>query len=168
VPILHDGDVTIWDSLAICEYAAELAPRAGLWPDDRATRAHARSISAEMHAGFGALRTAMPMNLSLDGAQLVKPPSAEVQADVARIVAIFEECRARHGDAGAFLFGGFTIADAMYAPVATRLRSYSVALPARSQAYVDALRSLAPMQEWAAAGVAEVERFPEYEALVRS
>jgi glutathione S-transferase len=167
VPILHDGDVTIWDSLAICEYAAELAPRAGLWPDDRATRAHARSISAEMHAGFGALRTAMPMNLRLDGAQLVKPPSSEVQADVARIVAIFEECRARQGDTGAFLFGRFTIADAMYAPVATRLRSYSVPLPERSQAYVEALWSLAPMQEWAAAGVAEVERFLEYEALVR-
>ncbi len=99
VPILHDGDLTVWDSLAICEYAAELAPRAGLWPDDRAARAHARSISAEMHAGFAALRNALPMNLRLDGAQLATPPSPEVEADIARILAIFEECRARHEDA---------------------------------------------------------------------
>ena len=167
VPILHDGDVTIWDSLAICEYVAELAPHAGLWPDDRATRAQARAISAEMHAGFTALRTAMPMNLRLDGARLAAPPSPEVEADIARIVAIFEECRMRHGAAGDFLFGSFTIADAMYAPVATRLRSYSVPLPARSRAWVDALWSLAPMQEWAAAGVAEVERIALYETHVR-
>ena len=166
VPILLHGDVTVWDSLAICEYAAELAPGAGLWPEAPALRAHARSISAEMHSGFGALRAAMPMNLRLAGARLVKPPSPEVEADVARVLAIFEECRERHGAGGDFLFGRFTIADAMFAPVATRLRSYSVRLPARSQAYVDAIWSLAPMQEWAAAGVAEAERFGEYEALV--
>jgi glutathione S-transferase len=167
VPILLHGGVTVWDSLAICEYAAELAPGAGLWPENRALRAHARSISAEMHSGFGALRSAMPMNLRLAGARLVKPPSPEVEADVARVLAIFEECRQRHGAGGDFLFGPFTIADAMFAPVATRLRSYSVRLPARSQAWVDAIWSLVPMQEWAAAGVAETERFAEYEALAR-
>ena len=166
VPILLHGDVTVWDSLAICEYAAELAPGAGLWPESRALRAHARSISAEMHSGFGALRSAMPMNLRLAGARLVKPPSPEVEADVARVLAIFEECRERHGAGGDFLFGRFTIADAMFAPVATRFRSYSVPLPPRSQSYVDALCSLAPMREWIAAGAAEVERFPEVEALV--
>jgi glutathione S-transferase len=166
VPALRDGDVTVWDSLAICEYVAELAQQAGLWPDERAVRAHARSISAEMHAGFAALRSAMPMNLRIERATLAAPPSAAVQADVARITAIFEECRARYGAAGDFLFGRFTIADAMFAPVATRFRSYSVPLPPRAQAYADALWALAPMREWAAAGVAETERFPDYEALV--
>ena len=168
VPVLRDGDVTVWDSLAICEYVAELAPQARLWPDDRAVRAHARSISAEMHAGFTALRTAMPMNLRIERATLAASPSAAVQDDVTRIIAIFEACRARHGAAGDFLFGRFTIADAMFAPVATRFRSYSVALPARAQAYADALFALAPMREWVAAGVAETERFPDYEALVAS
>jgi len=166
VPILHDGDVTVWDSLAICEYAAELAPGAGLWPGERAARAHARSISAEMHAGFGALRNALQMNLRISGARLAKPASQEVQADIARIIAIFEACRARHGGDGEFLFGRFTIADAMFAPVATRFRSYSVALPPTSQAYVDTVCALAPMREWIAAGAAEPERFPEVEALV--
>lgn len=166
VPILHDGDLTIWDSLAICEYVAELAPQAGLWPADPSLRAEARSISAEMHSGFAALRAAMPMNLRIERASLATPPPAAVQADVARITAIFETCRARHAAAGAFLFGGFTIADAMFAPVATRFRSYSVPLPPRAQAYADALWSLAPMREWVTAGVAERERFPEYEALV--
>jgi hypothetical protein len=90
VPILHHGDVTVWDSLAICEYAAELAPDAGLWPDERAVRAQARSISAEMHAGFAALRNALQMNVRISGARLVKPPSPEVEADVARVLAIFE------------------------------------------------------------------------------
>ena len=166
LPVLHDGGVTVWDSLAICEYAAELAPRAGLWPDERAVRAHARSISAEMHAGFAALRNALQMNLRISGARLAKPPSPEVQSDIARITAIFEDCRARHGAGGEFLFGRFTIADAMFAPVATRFSSYSVPLPPRSQSYVDALCSLAPMREWIAAAVVEPERFPEVEALV--
>jgi len=166
VPVLRDGDVTVWDSLAICEYVAELAPQAGLWPDDRAARANARSISAEMHAGFAALRSAMPMNLRIERARLAAPPSAAVQADVARITAIFEACRARYGAAGDFLFGRFTIADAMFAPVAMRFRSYSVTLPPRAQAYADALSALAPMREWVVAGVAEAERFQDYEALV--
>ncbi len=166
VPVLHNADVTIWDSLAICEYVAELAPEAGLWPADRAERAHARSISAEMHAGFGALRSAMPMNLRIERAKPAAPPSAAVEADIARITAIFEECRARHAADGDLLFGRFTIADAMFAPVVTRFRSYSVPLPPRAHAYADALWSLVPMREWTAAGVAETERFPDYEALV--
>jgi glutathione S-transferase len=165
VPILRDGDLSIWDSLAICEYVAELAPRAGLWPEDKAARAHARSISAEMHAGFAPLRAAMPMNVRVQGATLVTPPSAEVRADVARIVAIFEECRERVRAGGEFLFGCFTIADAMFAPVVTRLLSYSVPLPPRARAYADAIASLAPMREWIAAGAAEPERFSETEAL---
>jgi len=170
VPVLLDGDVTVWESLAICEYAAELAPRARLWPADPAARAHARAISAEMHAGFAALRQALPMNLRAERARIPLEPA--VRADVERVAAIWEECRARFGAAapagasgGPFLFGAFTIADAMYAPVATRFHSYGVALPPVAQAYADALRALAPMREWAAAGVAEAERLPETDAV---
>jgi glutathione S-transferase len=166
VPILKDGAVVLWESLAICEWAAERAPGARLWPDDPAARAHASSISAEMHAGFAPLRHALPMNLRVQGARLAAPPADEVRADIGRIVAIFEECRARHGASGDFLFGPFTIADAMFAPVTTRFRSYSVSLPPRAQAYCDAIWSLPPMREWVAAGVAETERIEATEAVV--
>lgn len=163
VPILRDGDRLVFESLAICEYAAELAPQAGLWPADAGARAHARSISAEMHAGFGALRGTMPMNVRHRGERLAEPLSDAVRADVARITAIFEECRGRHAAAGPFLFGAFTIADAMFAPVVSRFATYSVALPPASQAYADAVLALAPMQEWIRAGAAEPERIEAFE-----
>ena len=163
VPVLHDGDTTVFESLAICEYAAELAPQTGLWPADAAARAHARSISAEMHAGFGALRGSMPMNVRHRGERLAEPPSELVRADVMRITAIFEECRARHAAAGPFLFGAFTIADAMFAPVVSRFATYSVALPAASQAYADVVLALPPMQEWIRDGAAEPERLAAFE-----
>lgn len=167
VPVLRHGDVTVWESLAICEYAAEvLAPGAGLWPEDPAARAHARTISAEMHAGFVALRSALPMNLRAAGARV--PLAPEVRADVARVVAIWEDCRARFGAGGPFLFGRFGIADAMYAPVVTRFHSYGVELPAVARAYADAVRALPALQEWTAAGVAEPERMPETDAIALS
>jgi glutathione S-transferase len=164
VPVLRHGDVTVWDSLAICEYAAEvLAPRAGLWPADPAARAHARSISAEMHAGFSALRQALPMNLRADGARIpIEPP---VQAEIERVAALWEDARARFGVGGPFLFGAFTIADAMYAPVATRFHSYGVPLPRAAQAYAEAVRALPAMREWAAAGVAEPWHIAETDAV---
>jgi glutathione S-transferase len=163
VPVLRHGDVTVWESLAICEYAAEaLAPGAGLWPAAPAARAHARSIAAEMHAGFSSLRSALPMNLR---ARVRLPVESAVRADVDRVVALWEDCRARFGAGGPFLFGAFTIADAMYAPVATRFRSYGVALPPVAQAYADALWALPAMQEWAAAGVAEPERIEATDAV---
>jgi len=172
VPILRDGDVTVWESLAICEYAAELAPGAGLWPAEPAARAHARAISAEMHAGFFALRGSMPMNLRAEGARI--PIESAVRADIDRVVAIWQECRARFGAAvpsgasgGPFLFGAFTNADAMFAPVVTRFHSYGVALPASAQAYLDAVRALPAMQEWAAAGVVEAERMPDTDAVAK-
>jgi glutathione S-transferase len=164
VPILRDGDRLVFDSLAICEYAAELAPGARLWPADAGARAHARSISAEMHSGFTALRGAMQMNVRERGRRLAVPASEAVHADVARITAIFEECRARHAAAGPFLFGAFTIADAMFAPVVTRFATYSVALPVASQAYADAVLDLAPMREWVRDGAAETERIDSAEA----
>jgi glutathione S-transferase len=166
VPILRHGDLTVWESLAICEYAAELAPHAGLWPRESSARAHARAISAEMHAGFAALRAALPMNLRAVGVRI--PIGPVVRADIDRIVAIFEDCRSRLGAGGPFLFGGFTNADAMFAPVVTRFHSYGVALPSASQAYADAIRALPAMQEWASAGVAETHRIPSTDAAIAS
>ncbi|MCK9193169.1 MAG: glutathione S-transferase family protein, partial [Nevskia sp.] len=127
VPILVDGAVTIWDSLAILEYVAEQYPDRGLWPRAIAARAHARSVSAEMHAGFAALRTAMPMNCRATLAG--KGHTPEALADIARIAAIWGDCRARYGNDGPFLFGAFSNADAFYAPVVTRFLTYGVALP---------------------------------------
>lgn len=116
VPCLFDGDLRIWDSLAICEYLAESQPQ--LWPADRAARAEARSVSAEMHSGFTALRSQMGMDIVATKPGQGRTPESE--ADIARILAIWESCRARHSAAGSFLFGTFSIADAMYAPVVWR------------------------------------------------
>jgi glutathione S-transferase len=163
VPVLRHGDVVVWESLAICEYAAELAPAAGLWPADAAARAHARAVSAEMHAGFAALRAALPMNLRVVGARIAL--AAPVQAEIDRVVSLWEDCRRRFGAGGELLFGRFTIADAMFAPVVTRFRTYGVALPPRAQAYADAVCDLAPLREWTAAAAAETERLPHTDAV---
>jgi len=122
VPVLKDGDLTVWDSLAILEYVAECFPDKGLWPQERAARAFARSISAEMHSGFGALRDACPMNMRRPVETL--GVSDAVKADVRRILSIWSECLATSG--GPFLFGDFTVADAMYAPVVSRFATYSL------------------------------------------
>jgi glutathione S-transferase len=144
VPVLYHDELAIWDSLAICEYANELAPAAQLWPADRAKRARARSISAEMHSGFAALRTNMSMDLCADKAGQGHTP--EALADASRIQAIWREALAASG--GPFLFGTFTIADAMFAPVTTRFTTYGVELDAPSRAYVDAIAALPAMQTW--------------------
>ena len=153
VPVLHHGDLTIWDSLAICEYAAELAPTAHLWPEDRNARATARSVSAEMHSGFTCLRVALPMNIRADRPGL--RISADLQADIDRVCTIWRDCRRYFGADGRFLFGGFSIADAMYAPVVARFQTYRIAVDGSVQDYIEAVRSLPAMQEWAAASVAE-------------
>ncbi len=147
VPCLIDDGLVIFDSLAICEYVAELAPEAKLWPSDRAARAHARSISSEMHSGFGALRQSLSMDLHLH--QAPDPNwSDDVLADIARIVEIWTTTRARYGAAGPYLFGHFTIADAMYAPVVTRFNSYGVAVDAAIRAYMDAIFAHQGMVTW--------------------
>jgi glutathione S-transferase len=153
VPVLHHGERTIWDSLAIIEYLTEAFPEAGLWPRDPAARAHARSISAEMHAGFQALRSRMPMNLrkSLPG----KGRGRDVAEDIERICAIWSDCRARFGAGGRFLFGRFSAADVMYTPVATRFRTYAVELDEVGQAYVDAVLARPDFLEWHAAALEE-------------
>lgn len=153
VPCLLDGDRTIWESLAICEYVAELAPEAGLWPGDAQARAVARSVSAEMHAGFAALRSSMSMDLKREHPGEGMTP--ETAADITRIQALWTDTRARFGQAGPFLFGGFSIADAMFAPVVTRFATYGVAVDGNARAYMDAVLALPAMQEWTAAAKEE-------------
>ncbi len=160
VPILVDDEVTVWDSLAICEYLAEKHPSARLWPADRAARAVARSISAEMHSGFVALRSAMPMNIRLERKLDALP--ADVGADVSRVRAIWRECRAR-ASGGEFLFGSFGIADAFFAPVAMRFRSYGVALDGPEAAYVEAIRRHPAVETWVTAARAEPFSIPKYD-----
>ena len=162
VPVLKDGDLTIWDSLAICEYLAEKYPEKRLWPTETAARACARSISAEMHSGFTELRARMPMNVRREIPGHAKTPG--VVADVARIEAIWNDCRSRFGARGPFLFGAFSIADAMYAPVVSRLRTYGVALDGAAARYAAAIHALPAMQEWIAGAHAETEVNPQYEA----
>ncbi len=159
VPCLADGDLRVWDSLSICEYLAEKHP--GLWPQDPAARALARSVSAEMHSGFANLRAKMSMNIRKRYPGLGRTP--ESMADVARIVSLWSDCRARYGKGGPFLFGAFSIADAMYAPVVLRFRTYEVELPADCRAYSDAVLALLAMQDWIAAAMAETESLPQFE-----
>ncbi len=160
VPVLVDGDVTVWDSLAIIEYVAERFPEARLWPEDRAHRAHARSISAEMHSGFLPLRNECGMNLHRPVRAVAL--SEDARANVARIEAIWTECRERHRASGPYLFGAFTAADAMFAPVVHRFRTYAVAVGPETKAYMDTMLALPAFQEWTRAGLAEtlvVEKF---------
>jgi glutathione S-transferase len=146
VPVLIDGDVRVWESLAILEYLHERFPQAKLWSGDAQARAHARAVAHEMHSGFVPLRRACPMNLW----RPVTTPalSADVQANVARIDAMWTDCRARFGAGGPFLFGAFGAADAMYAPVVSRLHTYGVAVGPQSRAYMDAVRSLPAWRIW--------------------
>jgi glutathione S-transferase len=146
VPALKHNELTVWDSLAICEYLAETFPGAKLWPEDKAARAVARAVSAEMHSGFTALRDHLPMNMRSSFPNRGVTP--EVQSDINRITAIWRDCRKRFGAEGPFLFGGFTIADAMYAPVVSRFRTYKIELEEEAQAYTDAVWALPALQEW--------------------
>lgn len=161
VPTLHDGDIPVWDSLAICETLNERFPEHNLWPADTAARAVARSVSAEMHAGFGALREHMSMNIR--GRYPDKGRTPECLADIERIVAIWTDCRARFGGGGDFLFGRFCIADAMFAPVALRFQTYGVALAGAARDYADAMLALPALQAWVADAEAEAERIEMFE-----
>ena len=149
VPVLKDGALVIWDSLAICEYVAELACAIPLWPESRAARAVARAVAAEMHAGFAGLRTHLTMDVTRRIALPAIPP--EATADIARVQALWADCRARFGAGGDFLFGRWTIADAMFAPVVTRFQTYGVPLDPVAEAYVKACLDLPALKEWTAA-----------------
>ena len=149
VPVLLVDGAPVWDTLAICETLAERYPEKALWPADPQARLTARSICAEMHSGFRDLRGAMPVNIrSLHPGKGMSPA---VRRDIDRVVAIWQSCRERFGAAGPMLFGAFGIADAYFAPVATRFMTYAVALPPVAEAYASAVRRLASMQEWMAA-----------------
>ena len=152
VPILIDGDVTVWESIAIMEYVGE-AYGVPVWPADRKARAMARSIAAEMHSGFSALRSACPMNLGKKFAQ--KDRGEAVARDVARFSEIVRQAREHFRAGGPFLFGAFSAADAMYAPLVTRLDTYSIALDATTLAYADAILILPAFQEWRSAAMEE-------------
>lgn len=154
IPCLIDGKTVVWDSLAICEYLAEKSP--ALWPGERKARAEARSVSAEMHSGFAALRQYLPMDIL--ASKPYEERTAEVNADIARVIAIWEECRKNYSKAGPFLFGSFSVADAMFAPVVWRFLTYVVDLPPASRAWIDTMVALPAMQEWKAGAQAEMSR----------
>jgi glutathione S-transferase len=155
VPVLRHGGVTMWDSLAICEYLAERFPEARLWPEDVAVRALARSISAEMHSGFTAIRGAMPFNCRATGRRV--SIGAEIQQEIDRVQGLWRDCRAHHGKGGPWLFGRFSIADAMWIPVALRFVTYSVPLDAVAQSYSHAALHHPAVEEWTAAAREEIE-----------
>jgi glutathione S-transferase len=161
VPVLREGEAVVHESLAICEFLAERFPEAQLWPEVPAARALARSVSAEMHAGFAALRAAMPMNVRARLPGRGRAPG--VDADVERIGALWRDARVRFGSGGDFLFGRFSIADAMFAPVVTRFRTYDVPQGADGRAYCEAVWELPAMREWEAAARAESERIEAVE-----
>lgn len=162
VPCLHEDGFQVWESIAIAETLAERHPQ--MWPADARARARARSISAEMHAGFAKLRTAMPMNLKLR--LKGKPATPEVQRDIDRVIEIWQEARSRFatGD-GPWLFGDFSVADAMFAPIACRFNVYNVPLPPLAAAYRDAILAHPALQEWHAAALAETEAHDHYDRL---
>ncbi len=153
VPVLIDGDIVVWESLAIIEYVAEVRPDARLWPADRAARAHARAIANEMHAGFAALRRHCPMNM----ARPVRPRELpeDVVADIRRIDAIWQTCIGRFGRGGPFLFEQFSAADAMYAPVVGRFHTYAIEVSGPSRSYMDAIMQLPAWSEWREAALRE-------------
>jgi glutathione S-transferase len=149
VPVLVDSDLVVWDTLAIAEYVAEQFSEHRLWPQDKAARARARSVCAEMHTGFTALRSHCPMNIEAslaDTGALIWRDQAGVRADVARLVAMWSALLAEHG--GPLLFGEFTVADAYFAPICTRLKTYALPLPPAVAAYVDRVCALPGVQAW--------------------
>ena len=155
VPLLIDGATKIWDSLAICEYVNERFPATQGWPAALEARAVARSVSAEMHSGFGPVRMELPMNVR--GRRSGVTPSADARKGIDRIVEIWRDCRERFGSGGSFLFGRFGIADAMFAPVVTRFATYGVELTGAARDYSAAVQALPALREWVEAARAETE-----------
>jgi glutathione S-transferase len=152
VPVLRDGSTTVWETIAILEYLAERFPEAALWPAAPDARAYARAIAAEMHAGFSPLRRHCPMNLRRRKARAFTP---EVEADVRRVCEIWRTARERFGSGGEFLFGAFSAADCMYAPVATRFRCYEIAVDSVSATYIETIYALPAFRVWHDAALAE-------------
>jgi glutathione S-transferase len=162
-PSLHDGKISVWESLAIIEYVAELHPEKAIWPRGKAARALARSLASEMHAGFQALRSECPTNFRRAPKAIAL--SDEAGADVARIEAAWAGAREAFGTAGPFLFGRFSAADAMFAPVVNRFHAYAVPVAPATRAYMDAVMALPAWKAWIADGEAEPWRIEKYENL---
>lgn len=165
MPILIDGENVIWDSIAILETLADKFPQLDLWPKDPAARALARSISAEMHSGFVPLRKAMPMNLKRVAALPKAGVADDVKADIKRICDIFRDARTRFGARGSFLFGAFSAADCMFAPIATRLRTYAIKLDEPCEEYVEAIHNLDAFKRWKEAALKETWTQADYDAM---
>jgi glutathione S-transferase len=161
VPALADGNIHVWESLAILEYLAEKFPAAKLWPSDPAARAYARAVASEMHAGFAALRRACPMNFWRPVKK--RELDDEALANVRRIEALWTDCRTRFGADGPFLFGAFGAADAMYAPVVSRLHTYGIEVGLEARAYMAAVMALPAWTEWRTAALAEPWVLPQDE-----
>ena len=162
-PALHDGALELWDSLAIAEYVAERYPGKAIWPKTRAARAHARCVAAEMHSSFQALRGECPM--SFFRAPKAVALSDDAKADVARIEALWANARKTYGKGGPFLFGKFTAADAMYAPVVNRLHVYDIKRSLATHAYMEAMMALPAWRAWARDAAAETWRIAKYDSL---
>ena len=161
VPALIHQELNLWDSLAICEYLAELNPQISLWPKQQNARAIARAVAAEMHAGFSALRSALPMNVR--ARYQWKDVGIEVMNDIKRIETLWQDCRTRFGQSGDWLFGDFSIADAMYAPVATRFQTYSVPVNPNTRNYIDTLYRSPAFKLWQEQAKQEKEKIARYE-----
>lgn len=164
VPVLCTGSITVWDSLAICEYVSELYPEKSCWPDDIASRAMARSVSHEMHSGFFEIRNSLPMNCRKQTE--MDKISRELQSEIDRVCEIWRSCRHLFSKEGNFLFGEFSITDAMYAPIVLRFNSYGIKVDDISGDYMETMMSLSSMQEWVAEAAKEKESIPEYDAEV--
>ncbi len=162
-PSLHDGKIAVWESLAIIEYIAESYPDKAIWPRGKAARAHARSLSNEMHAGFMALRQACPTNFRRRPKAIAL--SDDVKADIARIEAAWRHARETFGKAGPFLFGRFSAADAMFAPVVNRFHAYDIRVDANARAYMEAVMALPAWKAWIADAEAEPWRMERYESI---
>lgn len=153
VPVLIDNGITIWDSLAICERIAEQVP--SLWPGDPIVRARARSVAAEMHSGFTAIRNEMPMNIRATNRNVEMTPNLEI--DIRRVLDIWRDCRSSYTSVKPWLFGDFSVADAMYAPIAARFRTYGVRGNATAETYINTMFSDNPMRQWVEAAHNETE-----------
>ncbi|ACK49724.1 Glutathione S-transferase domain protein [Methylocella silvestris BL2] len=162
-PVLRDGDFVVWDSLAIIEYVAEAFPELPIWPRGREARAQARSLSAEMHSGFMGVRSHLPMNFRRKVGE--RALTEEARADVARIEEAFAAARETFGAHGPFLFGGFSAADAMFAPVVSRLHSYAVPVTPQTRAYMDAVMALPAWRDWRDGALAEPWAIEKYDRL---
>ena len=165
VPCLIDGALKIWETLAICEYVADVRPAKAIWPRAKAGRALARVLASEMHAGFQALRSECPMNFRRAPKPPRQPLSAAALADVARLEAAFADARKKYGKSGPFLFGRFCAADAMFAPVVNRLHVYAIPVSAGTREYMDAMMALPAWKAWEKDAAEETWRIEKYEAV---